>query len=357
MKTFFKKIYYIFLTLSKYFGLFEIAKFLTSNHLRILCYHNFSSGDFVIWSPSLHITPETFKKRIEYIAKGRFTILSLWRGIEVIKDDNRQIKLPLVVTIDDGWAAILKSAHPILQLAKVPYTVYVTSWYSINNMPIFNLVVPYVLWKAKKNSFDFKGIDIPIKFDDYDVDNIVSLAKKIVEFGERQLSLVERYDFLKSLCKKIGVNYSKLEFEKNLTLLSEPELEKLCADGVDLQLHTHTHTWPLDEKLANSELKKNRAYLEKIAKKSLVHFCYPSGIWDSRQFAFLKKNMIESATTCNRGLNNGQTNVYALNRFLDSEEIPQIVFEAEVSGFLHLLEKIGLSKIKSYFCGIMNLFV
>jgi peptidoglycan/xylan/chitin deacetylase (PgdA/CDA1 family) len=323
------------------------------NELRILCYHNFSSGDFIKWTPHLHITPETFRKRVKYITGGGYSILRLGEAVELLNDNKKLPNMSTVITIDDGWANILKSAHPILKLANVPYTVYVTSWYSINNKPIFNLAVQYVLWKAKSNGLDLCKLTLPIEFNFKDLEEGGSLSKKIIDYGIKKLSLSERYSLLQDLCRQTGIDYCKLEFDRELTLLDEHDLEKLCADGVDLQLHTHTHSWPLDEKLANFQLSENRVFLEKITKQSVCHFCYPSGIWDFSQIDYLQKNMIKSATTCERGLNNNQTNIYALNRYLDSEAIPQIVFEAEMSGFIHLLEKYGLLKLK----GLLRNFV
>lgn len=349
MRFLLKKVYLILLTGCKYSGLFEVAKMITKNELRILCYHNFSSSDVLRWSPPIHIKPETFRKRIEYITKCNFSLLRLADAIKLMRTGDELHKIPVVITIDDGWESILKYAHPILHSANVPYTVYVTSWYSINNQPIFNLAVPFVLWKAQNAEYNFRNLNLPITLENEDIEEYGSLAKKIIDYGINELSYEERYSWLEDMCEQIGVDYSSLKNNKELTLLDTPNLEKLYRDGVDIQLHTHSHSWPLDENAANSELSKNRTYLEKITKKPLKHFCYPSGSWDPSQFVYLKNNGIESATTCDDGFNNSQTNIYALNRLLDSEEKAQIVFEAELSGFVPVLNKFGLSKIKKWF--------
>jgi hypothetical protein len=49
---------------------------------------------------------------------------------------------------------------------------------------------------------------------------------------------------------------------------------------------------------------------------------------------------ILSATTCESGFVTKKTNPYYLPRFLDGENIPKIIFEAEVCGVLDLLRKI-----------------
>ena len=49
---------------------------------------------------------------------------------------------------------------------------------------------------------------------------------------------------------------------------------------------------------------------------------------------------METATTCEPGLNSPSTPRLSLHRFLDGEDITQIEFEAEVSGFTELLRSV-----------------
>ena len=340
-----KKLYYIFLKISKYLGLFEISKLITSKKLRILCYHNFSSNcDLINWQPGLHITPETFRKRIEYIRKSNYCVLQLDDAVRLLEGKNCNHNLPVVITIDDGWSSILTSAHKILHDYELNYTVYLTSWYCKNNNPIFNLAVPFVLWKAEKNGFELKKINLPIKIDDK-VYHRDFLSKIIIDYASEKLSITDCYELLIDICNQAKLDYDDLFNNKELSLVDLHELEHLVNDGVDIQLHTHTHKWPQDEDMADSEILKNRLFIEDITHKHPDHFCYPSGIWDKSQFKFLDKNKIKSAVTCDDGLNDYDTNIYTLHRFLDSEDKQQIVFEAELSGFLFVLNKIGIFKI------------
>ena len=341
-----KKLYYNFLKISKYLGLFEISKLITSRKLRILCYHNFSSNcDLVNWQPGLHITPETFKKRIEYIHKSNYCVLQLDDAVRLLKDKNCNHNLPVVITIDDGWSNILKSAHKILHDYEIKYTVYLTSWYCKNNYPIFNLAVPFVLWKAEKNGFELKKINIPIKINDDKLYHHDFLSKIIIDYANENLSINDSYELLTNICNQVMFDYNDLYENKELSLVDRYELEHLVNDGVDIQLHTHTHRWPQDGDAADLEISKNRLFIEGMTNKRSDHLCYPSGIWDKSQFEYLDKNKIKSAVTCDDGLNDYNTNVYTLHRLLDSEDKQQIVFEAELSGFIFILNKIGIFKI------------
>ena len=121
--------------------------------------------------------------------------------------------------------------------------------------------------------------------------------------------------------------------------MSIDEIRELVTSGVDIQLHTHRHGLSQDDpKLVEKEISDNRRALASV-KAPLQHFCYPSGIYNPRQWPWLKALGIKSATTCKPGLNYSNTPRYELRRFLDSEDISEIVFEAELCGLLELLRR------------------
>jgi hypothetical protein len=96
---------------------------------------------------------------------------------------------------------------------------------------------------------------------------------------------------------------------------------------------------PEDQALVEREILQNRAFLEPLGTTDLKHFCYPSGIWSERHWPSLAALGVATATTCDPGLNYPSTPRLSLRRFLDGENIAQIEFEAELSGFCELLRR------------------
>jgi peptidoglycan/xylan/chitin deacetylase (PgdA/CDA1 family) len=120
-----------------------------------------------------------------------------------------------------------------------------------------------------------------------------------------------------------------------------PENAKAIQDsGVTLQLHTHRHRLPLSDAGVRSEIQDNRAALGGICATPLDHFCYPSGQYSKVQFPWLKALGIRSAVTTERGLVAKDCDRLALPRLLDSEAMTETEFEAEMSGFLHVLRRL-----------------
>jgi hypothetical protein len=121
--------------------------------------------------------------------------------------------------------------------------------------------------------------------------------------------------------------------------MSADEIRACVASGMDVQLHTHRHRFDEEPALARGEVVENRAQLAPLAGAPLRHFCYPSGVWSTRHWPSLAATGVVTATTCDPGLNYPDTPRFGLRRFLDGEDISQIEFEAEVSGFSELLRR------------------
>ncbi|QTA93895.1 polysaccharide deacetylase family protein [Desulfonema magnum] len=337
----YEKIKLIFLYLSKWMGLFHISRYLTRDGLRILCYHSFAVGEEIEWRPELFIRPETFRKRLQFLKKEKFPVLGLNQAIELLSEK----KLPpaaTVITIDDGWFATKLYAHDILEEKSYPYTIYLTSYYSMKETPIFNLVVQYMFWKTQETRVDLEALGLPltdsVQFPNADISE--QLMNQIINYGNSQLNNDEKCAFMKRLGEGLGLNYPEIEKTRIFSLLTISEISELSAAGADFQLHTHRHRWPGEEQAAVQELAENKAFLASVSKNPLQHFCYPSGFWKPEQFPYLRTAGIKSATTCEAGLNFPRTPLYALNRFLDSESNSQIEFEAQMCGYSEFLRKL-----------------
>jgi hypothetical protein len=123
--------------------------------------------------------------------------------------------------------------------------------------------------------------------------------------------------------------------------MTPAELRSLEEAGIDVQLHTHRHVFPIEDRSrALREIADNRAALRQWVSTRLDHFCYPSGIWEKSQWAWLESIGILSSTTSLPGLNSSSTPRHALRRHLDSQTIHPIEFEAALCGMRDILRKV-----------------
>jgi peptidoglycan/xylan/chitin deacetylase (PgdA/CDA1 family) len=257
---------------------------------------------------------------------------------------------PTVITIDDGFYSVSAIGAKILHEFAFPSTLYVTSYYVVRQNPIFRLVVQYLFWKGEGRLLNLSQLHPGLTGN---VD--ISSAEKgevmwtIIRFGEENCNEETRCEIAQRLAKLLHLSYDQLCQTRCLSLMSSGELQALAINGVEVQLHTHRHRFPDDEQAAIAEIIDNKSVLEPIVEKQLHHFCYPSGLWSKNQWPWLTSLEVTTAVSCEPGLNSKTTPRLALKRFLDGENINQIEFEAEMSGFAEILRG-----VRSFLVGFLN---
>ena len=93
---------------------------LTSSHGTILVYHHVSEHT----PPSTTISPEKFKEHLLFL-KANHSVVPLTEMIEKLKSGQPLPDMAVAITFDDGFANILKNAHPLLLEFGFPYTIFV----------------------------------------------------------------------------------------------------------------------------------------------------------------------------------------------------------------------------------------
>jgi hypothetical protein len=338
VRTFAKR---VFLYLGRSVGLFAAARWLTREKLRILCYHGFALGDEARFRPGLFIEDHTFSRRIGYLLRKQFPLLPLGTALALL-DEGRLAAGATVITIDDGFFGTLQAARSHLAPEGLPAVLYATSYYCDKQTPVFRLVVQYMFWKTRETELDLGrlGIPSPQVVPLGDEAKAAHAAETIMTYGQERLDEPGRCRLARRLGECLGVEYDDLVASRRFGLLSADELRDLESLGIDVQLHTHRHRFPVDESQAQRELSDNRHWLSNVVASRLEHFCYPSGEWSPEHLPWLAAAGITSATTCDAGLNGPETPRLTLHRFLDGEHVAQIEFEAEMSGFSEVARRL-----------------
>lgn len=329
----------LFFHISKMLGLFHLARFLMRRRLLILCFHGIALGDEAAFRPSLFLDEKRFRQRLDTLRRHRFPVYRLDDALEGMNTAELASN-PVVITIDDGFYNALAKAAPILHEQGLPATLYVTTYYVQHPAPIFRLVVQYLFWKTERGRLE--PLSAPWSsaqpVDLADAAASYRAMWEIIDYGEQACDEAGREQICRRLGEALGVDYGAIIASRILGLLRPEELAQIEGLGVDLQLHTHRHRLPPgDEQACHKELRDNRAYLEQVLGTRKVHLCYPSGEWDQHLWPCLEDEGIESAVTCEPGLNTPETPRLVLYRVLDRDDLSQIEFEAELFGFCELL--------------------
>ncbi len=116
------------------------------------------------------------------------------------------------------------------------------------------------------------------------------LADGLSRHAEDELPLERRLDFLRDIAGQLDVDIESVLVRRSFHLMTSAQLRELSAGGVDLQLHTHRHRFPPDDRAGCiEEIDRNRRFLEQVTGAVAAHFCYPSGEFRPHQKAWLRE--------------------------------------------------------------------
>lgn len=299
----------------------------------ILCYHGISLADEHEWDPSLYMSPEDFERRLEILKKRRYSVLPLGEAIERIHARDLPPK-SVAITFDDGAYDFYRRAWPLLRAYEFPATVYLTTYYSEYNRPVFNTAASYLLWKARGRILDGAKLGLRKSLDLRTAPSRQSAWLWLLAEAEAsRMDAVRKDELLQALAATAGVDYSGLLRKRLLHIMTLAEVSELAAGGCDIQLHTHRHRAPLDRGLFVREIRDNRERIEAATGAPAIHFCYPCGFYRPEFLPWLAAERVVSATTCEPALARASSNRLLLPRFVDHANLSPVEFEAGISGF------------------------
>ncbi len=320
------------LCLMKFLGLFRLARYVTGHGLRIICYHGFAVAEEYKYRSTLFIREDFFRKRVEYLRREGYPILPLRDALDALAA-GRLPPCATVITMDDGWGGVYTVGLPLIRELEIPVTVYVTTYYVENRMPVYTVTVSYLFWRATPQL-----VHLPRGTGTFDLAYETAKAEEAAQNFGAALPPGDRLEFLKELAAALGVSFDEIERQHLFEVMDEQQLRGLAAAGVDIQLHSHRHQWPLhDKEIVEAEVEENRRFLQRVVSSPLEHFCYPSGVYGLHQAEWLAELGVKSATTIEPGLNYGHTSRFALHRLVDGGTVSEIEFAAEMTGFMELV--------------------
>ncbi|HEY3973279.1 MAG TPA: polysaccharide deacetylase family protein [Candidatus Sulfotelmatobacter sp.] len=306
--------------------------------LLILCYHGISLEDEHEWRPALYMRPDLLEQRLEALLALRYSVLPLGEALTRL----RVRDLPprsVAITFDDGGYDFYQQAWPLLKKHGLPITVYQSTYYTDHEIPIFNLMCSYLLWKRRGELLPAcSQLGLTENLDLRSEAGRHRVVRSLIERSEREnLSGNDKDEIARELAEMLGIDYGALVAKRILRLMNAREVAEISKAGVDVQLHTHRHRTPNEEKGFRLEISQNRERVLAMTGRPAVHFCYPSGVYRNEFFPWMEKEELISATTCDAGLVDRRSNAFLLPRFVDTSGRTQLEFESWLSGVGSLL--------------------
>jgi len=303
-----------------------------NSELLILCYHGISLRDEHEWAPSLYVTAEVFRQRMEQLKTFQANVLPLAASLERLKAGTLPPR-SVAITFDDGFYDFLLHAVPVLKQFGFPATLYLTTHYCGKPIPVFNLSVNYLLWKAGIKMFVWPEANIREPMPCENFQQRWRIVQHLLQQADQKGLDTEGKDELAgSLAARLQLDYGDLRASRMFQILTEEEAAQVDRAGIDLQLHTHRHRTPRDRAAFVREIQDNRDRLRKITGRETTHFCYPSGDYDRMFLPWLRELGVESATTCEHAFAKVDSEPLLLPRLLDGMQLTALDFESWLCG-------------------------
>lgn len=336
-------------------GLFAGVRWMTRHRLRILCYHAGCDGDQDHFNPKLFCRSEHIERRLTWLRQAGFTPMSLDDAVAALRGHRPLPALPVVLTVDDGWASSRRDIIDVALSRGYPITLYVATEVLMAQVPVVDVTVRYVLWKAKVLSATVPDGDRWFPAGHFRLDNesdrraLADMAINTIKPFVRQ-SPESVAPALEHLAELVGVSSRDLDLASGRFAYLRPgELVEMANRGCAIELHGHIHHYPLaDPGALFDDVKTCRSTLTSLGLPAARHYCFPSGEHDSHAPAVLQSLDVVSATTCKPGLasggGGGAVESYFLPRFLDGRDVADIEFEAEMSGVLQIMRHLRFGR-------------
>jgi peptidoglycan/xylan/chitin deacetylase (PgdA/CDA1 family) len=324
----------------KAFGMFDVVadSRWRQKRLLILCYHGTSLEDEHLWRPALYLEPRLLEQRLETLKQEHYAVLPLPEALERLWAGSLP-RRAVCITFDDGTYDFYKQAYPLLTRYQFPATVYQTTYYMDFERPIFTLICSYMLWKRRGVVItDGTELGLNAPLDLRTEAGRHKVVRGLLDMAEREDWSGQKKDEMAArLARFLKIDYEALREKQVLRIMNRAQVEEIAANGIDVQLHTHRHRTPEDERLFRREIQDNRRELESVRVRNPVHFCYPAGVYREQFYRWLAAEQVVSATTCDNGLASTNSEPMLIPRYIDNQSRTAIDFESWLSGMGDLL--------------------
>lgn len=324
------------LLIAKYCGLFALSRRVTARQVRVLAYHGIWLGDGHFGN-FLYMSADKFAQRMALLKNWGFPIVPL----STLESEQLET-LPnnaTVITIDDGWHGTYRHMVPVLEQYGFPATIYLTTYYCLNNRPVANVALQYCL---RHGSTTNDSLSLPRwQLGPLRLDTAKQREVALQHAQEKLAGLPDddaRQSFLADIATALNIDIERIITERWFHLMTESEVRDAAQRGIGFELHTHRHRIDgTHGSCLTDEIETNRAYLQALTGRTPRHFCYPSGVYSKRVWPELEACDVATATTTKIGLVSHKAHPYALPRILDGQAVSDLEFEAEMSGFCEVV--------------------
>lgn len=257
-------------TAGKY-GLYQVARMLTSGQPRILMYHRFTEE-----SGGGEATRDNFRKQVAYI-KRYYRPMTLEALCGYLESGERLPRNAIAITVDDGYRDFYDIAWPVLREYSVPATLFVTTGFVNGDLWLWPDKISWILDNVSENNSAFQWQTLRIEESELKTDS-PKVWKRLVDF---LLSVpdAEKHTVIANMAGAWGLQLP-VKAPDRFAACTWEQLRELKAAGIEIGGHTVTHPTlgKVSHEQAQREITECRTRLELELGQPPASFCYPNGM-------------------------------------------------------------------------------
>ena len=316
-------------------GVAKLFRYLNRDKVVIVMYHGVVSGkrDYRHWS-QLPVT--RFEQQLKHL-KRHYTLLHLSEILNAIRDGDPLPPHAAAVTFDDGFLNNYTTAYPVLKRYQIPATIFLTTSFVDSNDLLWCDLLFVSLRETRRKLLDLSDFGLH-KF------RLRSIPEKEDAFWEIVAYMktlpVRRKDILfDAIHRRLQTNRNGCPYLPDFVGMSWQQAHAMQRSGlIEFGAHTVTHEIlsRLSPDAMRFELEESCRIVREKLQLDRISFAYPNG--GRADFTFeatriLREIGCTGGLATIEGLNDRDTNLYALKRIPVGSDTSLAQFVLMTSGF------------------------
>lgn len=179
----------------------------------------------------------------------------------------------VVLTFDDGYADFYENAFPILNDAKVPVTLFLTTGFVDNDTWLWPDMIRYAIGRSLKRVLEISAFD-----KSFDIASNPEASWSSIADYCLTVSNIKKMEIINEIFTKLEVSLPTAAPE-GYRPLTWNQIRKMVSRGLDVGSHSVTHPvlTQLESQHLMNELNASKRKIERELGKKIEIFCYPNG--------------------------------------------------------------------------------
>jgi peptidoglycan/xylan/chitin deacetylase (PgdA/CDA1 family) len=293
--------------------------------LTILMYHRvlpIDHPDCRIEQPGMWVSDATLRMHVEVLG-NYFEWVQLEDWLQRSAAGQPLPDRSLAVTFDDGWRDNLCYAQPILDTARVPYTVFLISGALVGQCQLWSHTCAALLAEAWRTGLELEEpllLSVATRFKPSNTSDLPSA----IDAALRWLKSLPEEVVLASLHRVVDTRSGSASLDEVGSLMTLSDVREMSkSPHVRFGSHTRNHvrlSVGTQAAVMDSEIRTSRLELEQLLGLPVRVFCYPNGEFSSRATELVRESYLGAVTTA-RGWNHIRTDRTTLRRVGLHEDI------------------------------------